>query len=261
MDEGFVLQPDTDDDFEADTEPPPLAPTPPPAQARQPQADARELQDGRIPPPDLGEAGPANERPRPTPQNRTIGAKKARSLARKDQRRAYHEFHRQQAELRRAEEARDASEREVALLAEKARRAEVEREIQERERVERERKKEVERKELEEERLRRERTVKVVRQEVEEKGSVDLVEVAWLEGKDRVWIEKLVRASGLLTTLKRDGSVMLITGDAWIVTVDEDMMKQAYLNAVAYGEKHGGRIGFGEFGGILEKVVRARTRT
>ena len=141
-DERLILQ---DDGEEVVGPPPPLAPTPPPArQNGQPRQQAPPPQMGNFPVLEplnnnagFDDPGPANDRPRPTPANRVVGAKKAKSLARKDQRRAYHEFHRQEAELRRLQEQEGAEEREAALTAEKARRAQVEEEIRERERDER----------------------------------------------------------------------------------------------------------------------------
>ncbi|KAF2123298.1 hypothetical protein P153DRAFT_304376 [Dothidotthia symphoricarpi CBS 119687] len=202
--------------------------------------------------------GPADQRPRPTPANRPIGAKKAKSLARKDQRRAYHEFHRQEAELRRLQDAEGAMERDLALSAEKTRRARIEAEIAERERTERERRKEDERREVEEESARRERVVRLVRERVGEGGCVDLVDVAWGEGKDRVWVERLVRASGLLGQLSRDGGHALITGEGWLVRLDGEVMRRAYADAEAFGKGNEGRVGLAEFGGVLERAILAR---
>ena len=80
--------------FQAQIEDEDEAPLPQPGPA-DPQNDAP----AAFAPAQEAEAGPANanERPRATPANRAVGAKKAKSLARKDQRRAYHEFHRQEA--------------------------------------------------------------------------------------------------------------------------------------------------------------------
>ncbi|OSS48753.1 hypothetical protein B5807_06856 [Epicoccum nigrum] len=206
------------------------------------------------------EAGPANlnERPRATPANRAVGAKKAKSLARKDQRRAYHEFHRQEAELRRLQEAEGREEREAALAAEKARRAAAEAEIVERERRERERVKEEREKEAAEEAERRERVVRNVREGVEARGAVDLGALAWEEGKDTLWVERLVRASGVLKVLEGEGDKVVITRAGWVVRVDRELLRQASREAEVYGEGSSGHIGFGEFGGMLERAVRAR---
>jgi hypothetical protein len=250
------------DDAEERLGPRPHAPTPPPDDqgpdgAHPAPADNDDGQWQQNLPNE--EAGPAN--PRPAPTNRTIGAKKAKSIARRDQRRAYHEFHRSQAEERRLMEEQGRSEREAALTLEKQRRAEEERKIGEKQRVEREKRKDDERREQDDERERRERTVSRVRAEVEEKGAVDLVGVAWEEGKDRVWVERLVKASGMVGQMEKErvGSRVLITDEGWMVRVDAELMERAYADAVAYGDRDGnGRISFSEFGNILEKAVMAR---
>ncbi|KAF1950020.1 hypothetical protein CC80DRAFT_456432, partial [Byssothecium circinans] len=215
--------------------------------------------------PPAGGAGPANPQPRAIPpNNRTIGTKKAKSLARRDQRRQYHEFQRYQAEQRRAAEANGREEREAALALEKARRWEEERRIAEKQRLERERKKEDERRDADDERERRERVVAFVRDEVMKRGAVDLVKVAAGEGKDRVWIERLVRASGMVTKMEMEcgggGSRVMVTGEGWIVRVDGELMAKAYADAVAFGEGRDGRVSFEEFGGIVERAVLARAK-
>jgi hypothetical protein len=265
IDRDWVLQDDGEGALEV--EPPPLAPTPPPglnqvadpAEAWEARAQNQPFVEDDLPPQMQPGPGPANERPRPTPANRTIGAKKAKSLARKDQRRAYHEFHRQEAELRRQREAEGKEEREAALAAEKARRAEAEKVIQEKERAERERKKEEERRELEEERQKRERAISEVRRALENNGAVNLVELAWEEDKDSVWIERLVRASGLLSQFSKHGSYAMITETGWAIRVDAQIMSEVYAAAVSYGNGNQGKLNFEEFGGILEKAVKART--
>lgn len=74
-------------------------------------------------------AGGAPPRPLTTPRTKTVGAKKAASLARRDQRRAYNEFQRTRA-LAAAETARQEEEsRADELFAEKQRRAVAEEEI------------------------------------------------------------------------------------------------------------------------------------
>ena len=249
LDERLVLQPSDDEDTDNDDNPaipPPLAPTPP------------NLQNVRAPPlPQHHEPGPANNAPRPA---RTIGAKKAKSLARKDQRRAYHEFHRQEAELRRLAAQEGAEERESEAAAARARRAAVESEIAAKEKEERVRRKEEQQREIDEENDRRERVLERVRREVRQRGCVDLLAEARREGKDRMWVLKLVRASGIMGQVSGEGSKALITGDGWLVRVDQDIMAQAYRDAEAYGARNGGRIGFEKMGGFMERAVRARAR-
>ncbi|KAF2642022.1 hypothetical protein P280DRAFT_424720, partial [Massarina eburnea CBS 473.64] len=250
IDDNLVLEPDNDDGEEVDALP--HAPTPPQGQARA----ARPAPPNHAHP---GPAGPANPRP---VQNRVIGTKKAKSIARRDQRRAYHEFQRSQAEQRRAAEDHGREEREAQLATVKARRAEEERKIAERLRLEREKKKEEERREAEQERERRERVVARVRDEVGRKGAVDLGKVAREEGKERASIERLVRASGMVAAMEKDNakSKIMITGEGWMVRVDAKLMKSAYADAVAFGDARDGRVSFQEFGGILEKAVLARAQ-
>lgn len=261
LDERLVLQDDGEEAIPGP--PPPLAPTPPPHH-HQPHAPLVEdfpedAPNGNAFLNDV--AGPANpNNPRPTPANRTIGAKKAKSLARKDQRRAYHEFHRQEAELRRLQEAEGATEREAILTAERERRARIEEEIREKEREERDKVKKEREREADEENMRRERVILAVREGIHGLGAVDLVNEAWKEGKDRVWIERVVRASGLLGQVQRDGSHAMITTQGWFVKIDAELMEKAYAAAVSFGDQQDGKVSFSDFGSILETVIMARTK-
>ena len=263
LDERLVLQ---DDGVEAAR--PPRAPTPPPHQAlfgdvplpqhQQPHTQAQEAQL----PDDAFAPGPANPPPqnanRPPPTQRVVGTKKAKSLARKDQQRAYNEWLRSEAEMRRLQEAEGREEREATAAAEKARRAAVEEEIRERARQEREERKAEEKKEAEMEAARRERCVAFVRNTMKERGAVDLVDAAYAEGKDRVWVERLIRASGLMQQLQNEGGHIMITGHDWLVRIDEEVMAKAYAEAEQLGEKNSGKVGFEEFGAILERAVLGR---
>jgi hypothetical protein len=250
LDERLVLQPSDEDEDDENPIPPPLAPTPPNF-AHQPPAPQQV---------DPFAPGPANPGPRPTAANRTIGAKKAKSLARKDQRRAYHEFHRQEAELRRLQEQEGAEEREAEIAAERERRARIEADIAAKEREERTKRKEAERKEVDEENERRQRVVEKVRNMVNKQGCVDLLDEARKEGKDKMWVIKVVKASGVLAQLSIDGSRAMITGDGWLVRVDEGIMQEAYRDAETFGQRHGGIVGFEDLGGFMERAVRARAK-
>jgi hypothetical protein len=160
--------------------------------------------------------------------------------------------------MRRLADAEGREEREAASAAEKARRAAVEEEIRERARQEREERKAEERREAEEEAARRERVIAFVREKMRERGAVDLVDAAWMEGKDGVWVERLVRASGLMQQLQKEGGHIMITGRNWLIRIDEDVMAKAYAEAELLGERSGGKVGFEQFGGILESAVLAR---
>ncbi|KAH8727991.1 hypothetical protein GQ44DRAFT_702492 [Phaeosphaeriaceae sp. PMI808] len=259
LDERLVLQPSDEDE----PLPPPLAPTPPNFQHAQHPPAPRTAGHHNFPDDDDAfQPGPANPNagPRPTPANRTIGAKKAKSLARKDQRRAYHEFHRQEAELRRLREQEGAEEREVELAAERERRARIEAEIADKEREERSRRKEEERREAELENERRERVIERVREDVRSLGYVDLLHVARKEGKDKMWVLKLVKASGLLPQLSTDGSKAMITGNGWLVKVGANIMEQAYNDAEVHGGRNDGRVSYEELAGFIERAVLTRVK-
>jgi hypothetical protein len=249
----WVLQDDGDNEG-AGIEPPPQAPTPPPGQMHNPPQEGAAWQNNFA----NGDPGPANDRPQPTRANRVIGAKKAKSLARRDQRRAYHEFHRSQAEQRKLEEEAGREEREAALASEKARRAAAESKLAEEKRERLAWEREQKRKEAEEEHQRRERVVEKVKGEIQRKGAVDLMDAAIEEGKDKVWIERLVRASGMLGQMEKGGEKIMITGEGWLVKIDAELMRTAYEEAASFGDSRDGKVSFANFGGILEKAVRAR---
>ncbi|KAF1938922.1 hypothetical protein EJ02DRAFT_436749 [Clathrospora elynae] len=261
LDERLVLADDGEGDLQG---PPPLAPTPPPPHHVQNHHPHHQAQLEGFPEPvqhqpafpnHEAEAGPAN--PRPATPTRTIGVKKAKSIAQKNQQRMRNDFYRSEAEMRRLVEAEGAEEREAALAASRQRRSLAEEAIRERTREEREKRKEEERLEAEEEVERRERVVAAAREEMlRGGGAVDLVDIAWTEGKDRVWAERLVRASGLLGQLQ-DGAHVIITGQGWLVKIDEEVMQRAYAHAETFGS---GKVSFAEFGGLLEKAVLARAK-
>jgi hypothetical protein len=53
---------------------------------------------------------------------------------------------------------------------------------------------------------------------------------------------------------------VVITGDGWLVRVDEGIMAQAYRDAEVFGKKNGGRVGFEDLGGFVERAVRSRAK-
>ncbi|EON62298.1 hypothetical protein W97_01519 [Coniosporium apollinis CBS 100218] len=205
------------------------------------------------------EDGPA-ARPIRAPRQ-TVGAKKAKSLARRDQRRAYHEFQRSRGEAQRAADAAGAAEREAALAAERSRRAAVEAELEERTRREREEKRTREEEERREETRVRGEVVRVVGEGLERRGCVDLGDVARGVGRERGWVEKLVRVSGLVGGRKEDGVVAMVTGRGWVVRVDEGIMRESYRIALEDDHQRKLKVTFEELGSIIEGVVVARATT
>jgi len=202
-----------------------------------------------------GAPGPANPRPRDIAA-REVGKKKAASLARRDQRRAYHEFQRQQGEQQRARDAEGAAEREAELARERERRAQTEAELREREAREREEKRAREAEAREREVRRREGAARTVREGLAERGMVRLAGVQEsVGGVDEAWVEGIVRASGVLG--ERDGSVTLLTGGGWVVRVSREDMDECYRRLLE-NDVGDGKIASKEIGGMLESVIRER---
>jgi hypothetical protein len=207
---------------------------------------------------DDGEAGPVNPRPQAPPggyNNRTVGAKKAKSLQRRDQRRAYHEFMRSQGEAQRARDAEGAEEREAQLAAERARRAAKEAEVEAKRAKEREEKRLKEEKARDEEMQRRERAVRLTREELETRRVIDLEDVARRIGGNvgREWVEGLIRASGLL--LESQGQHTMITSNGWVVRVEREDMETLYREVATAADETDGTVAYADLGGKLESLL------
>ena len=249
---------DSDLDSDRLDEPDPILHQPPPHPNDQP---------GEAGP---GPANPPPHQPRPRDLNqRNVGAKKAKSLARREQRRAYHEFQRSRGDAQRAEDNKDAEERDAALFEEKRRRAVAEMEIEERRRMEAEAKREAERRSREEGMRRREGCVRMVREGLDRGWRVNLKDVAravgyvdWdVDGEE--WAGRLVRGSGMVGTRRKgeEKSMIMVTGTGYVVKVGQADMDEAYRQALEEvgGEGGRGRVDYKEFGGILEQVMEAQT--
>ncbi|KAI9802085.1 MAG: hypothetical protein M1833_002006 [Piccolia ochrophora] len=216
---------------------------------------------------DVDLAGPANPPPlQPHHANaartRDVGKKKAKSLARKDQRRAYHEFMRSQGDAQRAQDRAEAAEREAELAEERKRRAMLESTLEERRRAERERKKMEEVKQREEDIRRRKKAVNLVREQVKTKGWVDLNQVAKVvgDGIDQAWVERLCRADGLVSNEVKDGQITMITGSGFLVTVTADDMRELRQRIVVSEEALAldGRLDWADVGDHLEHLIRRK---
>lgn len=206
-------------------------------------------------------AGPAQPQPAQNAATgqRAVGAKKAKSLARRDQRRAYHEFMRNQGEAQRARDAEGAEAREAELAAKRERRRAVEAELERKKAAEREARKVAERVEREEESARRQRVVGFVRAELERARMCDLLDVVREVGGevDDVWARKIVVSSGLLG--KKDGSMTMITGTGWVVRVEQEDVNRMYKKAAAMAAADvGGKVTYDQMGMLLETVIRDR---
>lgn len=205
-----------------------------------------------------GDPGPANAPHRDQiPQQRNVGAKKAKSLARKDQRRAYNEFQRSQGDAQRARDAEGAAEREAEQAAERERRKAAEAKLEAKKAQEREKKREQERREREEDFARRERAIEIVREELEERKMCNLFDVArQVGGEDDVWVEKILNASGMLGT-RKDGSVTMVTSTGWVVRVRKEDMLKAYSGAAESQKGGKSEISYEYVGKLLEETLRS----
>lgn len=208
-----------------------------------------------------------NPRPQPhprdtNPRQRNVGAKKAKSLARRDQRRAYNEFQRARTQEQNALYESTKSEREAEILAEREKRIANEEKLREQERVARAKRKEEQARARERGIKRREYIVRCVREELNVSGAVDLDLVGREvgEGMARGEVLSLIRASGVALTTERTDQgkvVTVITGGGWVVRVDEGMMSKAYTK-IAENESIGnedGIISAADISSVLEELV------
>lgn len=177
-----------------------------------------------------GQAGPA--RAPMVPEQRNVGAKKAKALARRDQRRAYHEFQRSQGEAQRARDAEGADERDKAQAAERERRRAAEATLEAKKAKEREERRAKEDAARAQEQRRREQTVELVQSRLNSDRMCDLFKVAREVGvDDEDWVEKIVKASGMLG--RQNDTMTMITDVGWAVRVSAADMQMVYDKVLA----------------------------
>lgn len=230
------------DDIQADAAP-----------AHHEPADAVQEVENEVP---EGQPGPA--RAPNTAANRNIGAKKAKSLARRDQRRAYHEFMRSQGDAQRARDAEGAAEREAALNAEKERRRAATAALDIQKAKERDERKAKEERDRRDEIKRRELAVSIVRDELNARNMCDPFRVAEQVGGDvdDEWVERLLNTAGVLG--KKGDTMTMVTSMGWVVRVTEQQMTNLYISAAQNGIGSGdGRIDIEDLGAMLEAILRA----
>lgn len=204
-----------------------------------------------------GPAGPAN-----TSAHRNVGAKKTKSLARKDQRRAYNEFMRSQGDAQRAEEAKDAAEREATLAVERERRKAAAAALEAKKAKEREQKREAERKQREEEIRSRELAISLVREALDDQRMCDLFKVARQVGGDvdEEWVERIIRSSDLVGM--RNGVLTMITSVGWAVRVSQQDVRQLYENAAVQDmSDESGAVTYEQLGGMFENILKGHPVT
>jgi hypothetical protein len=202
-----------------------------------------------------GQPGPAGLANAPT--HRNVGAKKAKSLARKDQRRAYNEFMRSQGDAQRAEDAKDAAEREVTLAVERERRKAAAAALEAKKAKEREQKREAERKQREEEIRCRELAISLVREALDDQSMCDLFKVARQVGGDvdEEWVERIIRSSELVGM--RNGVLTMITSVGWAIRVSQQDVRQLYENAaVPDMSDETGAVSYDQLGSLFENILK-----
>jgi hypothetical protein len=188
-------------------------------------------------------------------QRGDVGAKKAKSLARRDQRRAYHEFMRSQGDAQRARDAEGAAEREAALAAEKERRKAAEAALDAKKAKEREERRLKEDHDRAQELKRRELAVNIVKAELCARNMSDLFKVAEQVGGDvdDAWVEKILNAAGVIG--RKGNTLTMVTSMGWVVRVTEEQMANLYI-ATGMGDADG-RVEMEDLGAVLETMLRA----
>lgn len=205
------------------------------------------------------EPGPANL-PNAHAQ-RNVGAKKAKSLAKRDQRRAYNEFMRSQGEAQRARDAEGAAEREAEQTAERERRRAAAVMVEAKKAKEREQRKEQERSARESEIIRRDAALSLVRSELDEAGMINLFDVASRIGgdADEVWVERVLNAGGVLGWSPDGDRLTLVLNTGWLARVGRNDMRQVYAKAASTGSTDpSGRISFDRIGTLIEAALKGQ---
>lgn len=192
--------------------------------------------------------------------SRNVGAKKAKSLARKDRQRAYNEFVREQANAQKARDTENAEEREKETAQERERRKAVEAKIAAQKARERAEKKEREARKRQEEEGGRIKTLEMVDEGLK-RGLVWLDDVRQKVNRDRSWVERVVKREGYLGMKEVNSKKVLtmVTKTGWLVRVDEELMQETYQQIeTSRDPEDDSDITPEETGTYLEKLLHAR---
>jgi hypothetical protein len=223
-------------------------------------------------PPAANEADRHREQLQPLPHqparqrdpNRPVGAKKARSLARRQQMRAYNEFLREQGDQQRAIDASTSAAREATQKAERERRAAAEAKIRESEEAAREAKKAKERKDREAEARTVNQAKRYISGQLESYGLVQLGAAAKELGKDEGWLISMLKSEGVVgfTEVQGKRRLVMLTAAGYIVRIDEEEMEQLYQELLKDGEKTRGiTVSSDELGTALTQILLRRSQT
>ena len=219
--------------------------------------------------PAAGPAGPPNpppprphQPPRQRDPNRVVGAKKAKSIARRNQIRAYHEFMREQGDMQRAMDASTAKAAAKEVALERERRSKIEAEIYEREQRERAARKEREAKERAKEAEAISAATRIITDALKSCGMVELASVVAQVQRDVQWGEVLIKHEGILGLKNESGkkSLTLLTGKGWVVRIDEDDVNELYRRAAMGASKASlqATVQWQELGEVLGHILTNR---
>jgi vacuolar-type H+-ATPase subunit I/STV1 len=207
---------------------------------------------------EVHEAGPANpHQPRPRNENREVGAKKAKAIARRNQQRAYNEFMREQGDAQRAEWARDEAERQKQVAADQERRRAVDDQVREKERKEREARKAHAEAERQAELEAIKTAARMIEERLAENNFISIAEVKKAVKRDDAWIQELAKREGILGSKSKDGqkSVVLLTKSGWLVRVSAAMMNNVYTEAEAACARGDGKVTWHAIGRLVQNMV------
>ena len=199
------------------------------------------------------------------PSSRVVSTKKARSLARRSQRRAYNEFLRSQGDAARAAAAAEAAQHEAIAASERARRSAADAAAEMRLAEERQKRKELALAKADKEEARTRTVVTIVRKRLLDAGMVD-IEKDVLDFVDELDIEKvknIVRAAGIEGTRTDDKKTVstIILKSNYIVNIDEELMREVYYNAAIESKYDLGKVTWDELANILECLILKRSMT
>ena len=164
---------------------------------------------------------------------RVVSTKKARSLARRDQRRAYNEFIRSQGDAARAAAAAEAARDEASAAQERTRRSAAVAAAEARLAEERKASKEAAQRSAAREEERTRKIVTIVKKGLDDYGLVDIRMdvIRYVDAIDVRKVERIVRAAGIEGTKICDNGrkvLTMITRKGLVVRVDAELMREVY---------------------------------
>ena len=197
------------------------------------------------------------------PNTRVVGTKKARSLARRSQRRAYNEFLRSQGEATRAAAAAEAAQHEANAAQERSRRSAADAAAEMRLAEERQTRKELALAKAEKEEARTRTVIAIVRKRLLDVGMVDIEKdvLEYVDELDADKVANIVRAAGIERTRTDDKKTIstLLLRSKYIVNIDEELMSNVYHHATTDTAYDLGKVTWEDLAKILEDLILKRS--